>query len=128
MFLIENFTPIIPTTSKNLAGTLGLAHQWWIGQGVSAWRLDLPGNDRFIFNGFNGVGAAVSPAPALYDMDFIKRYGGDAQLQYYWTNEIFTNVNFGFQKAWGFNTGADASLGALAAFPNGFVYANPEWL
>ena len=46
LFLIENFTPIIPTVTKSLAGTLGLAHQWWIGQGVSAWRLDLPGNDR----------------------------------------------------------------------------------
>ena len=55
LFLIENFTPIIPTTTKSLAGTMSLAHQWWIGQGVSAWRLDLPGNDRFYnFNGTFG--------------------------------------------------------------------------
>ena len=47
--MIENFAPIIPTTSKSLAGTMSLAHQWWIGQGVSAWRLDLPGNDRFYY-------------------------------------------------------------------------------
>ena len=42
LVMIENFAPIIPTTSKSLAGTMSLAHQWWIGQGVSAWRLDLP--------------------------------------------------------------------------------------
>ena len=52
LVMIENFTPIIPTTSKSLAGTMSLAHQWWIGQGVSAWRLDLPANDRYYtYNG-----------------------------------------------------------------------------
>jgi hypothetical protein len=116
LFLLENFTPIIPTVSKDLAGTLGLAHQWWVGQGVSAWRLDLPGNDRFYaFNG-NVNNNAATPG---YDMSFIKRYGGWAQLQYYWTNEIFTNANFGFEKAFGFNNARDVSA------PGGFSYANP---
>ena len=48
LFLVENVTPIIPTTSKSLAGTLTLADQFWIGKGVSPWRLDLPGNDRYL--------------------------------------------------------------------------------
>ncbi len=58
-------------------------------------------------------------------MTFIKRYGGWAQLQYYWTNEIYTNINFGFEKAFGFNNQRDASLAALIPTSNGFVYANP---
>lgn len=117
LFLIENFTPIIPTTSKNLAGTLALAHQWWIGQGVSAWRIDLPGSDRFYaFNGLNGPVAGVDNS---YDMSFVKRYGGWASLQYYWINEIFTNINFGFSKAFGFNTARNVSA------PGQFFYANP---
>jgi hypothetical protein len=113
--LIENFTPVIPTVSKQLAGTMGLAQQWWIGQGVSAWRLDLPGSDRYYtFNGNNGIAGGAS-----YNLNFMKRYGGWVQLQYYFTNEIYTNVNFGFEKAFGFNNGRDISA------PGGFVYANP---
>lgn len=102
LFLIENFTPIIPTVSKSLAGTLGLAHQWWIGQGVSAWRLDLPGADRY-YTFSNAVNPGAANSNLNYDMHFIKRFGGWAQLQYYWTNEIYTNLNFGFEKAFGFN-------------------------
>ncbi len=122
LVLIENFTPIIPTTTKSLAGTLGLGHQWWIGQGVSAWRLDLPGSDRFYtFRGFEAV-----PGNFNYNLNFVKRYGGHAQLQYYWTEEIYTNINFGFQKAWGINQQRDAFLAAaMAGNPAGFVYANP---
>ncbi|MGQ9919994.1 MAG: hypothetical protein ACUVRZ_01560 [Desulfobacca sp.] len=118
--LIENFTPIIPTTTKSLAGTLGLAHQWWIGQGVSAWRLDHAANDRYYtFKNFDG-------ANFNYNLRFIKRYGGYAQLQYYWTEEIYTNLNFGFEKAWGITQQRDAFLaGNMAGNPAGYVYANP---
>ncbi|MBM4286619.1 MAG: hypothetical protein FJ135_00470 [Deltaproteobacteria bacterium] len=116
LFLIENFTPIIPTVTQNLAGSLGLAHQWWVGQGLSAWRLDMPGADRY----FNFAQLTPGVANSFdYDMTFIKRYGGWAQLQYYFTNEIFTNVNFGFEKAFGF----DGSRNIAA--PGGFNYANP---
>jgi hypothetical protein len=121
LFLIENFTPIIPTTTKSLAGTLGLAHQWWIGNGVSAWRLDLPGSDRYYqFNGNNAAGLAS------YDQKFIKRFGGWAQLQYYFTEAIYTNVNFGFEKAFGFSPGSDANLVNAAFNPKGFAYGNPN--
>jgi hypothetical protein len=117
LVILENFAPIIPTTSKNISGTMAFSHQWWVGQGVSAWRLDLPANDRYWgFNGFNGPAGIRS-----YDYDFIKRWGGNAQLQYYWTNEIFTNVNFGFQKAFGFGPGTDAAL-VNAANLKGSVY------
>lgn len=122
LVLLENFTPIIPTTTKSLAGTLGLAHQWWIGQGVSAWRIDLPGSDRFYtFKHFDPVTATVD-----YNLNFVKRYGGYAQLQYYWTEEIYTNLNFGFEKAWGITQQRDAFLAAaMAGNPAGYVYANP---
>jgi len=123
--LIENFLPIIPTRSKSLAGTMSLAHQWWIGQGVSAWRLDLPANDRFYT--WNGAGNNTAANPLSYTQQFIKRYGGWAQLQYYWTEEIYTNLNFGFEKAFGFNgMQRNNFLPGLAAFAGqpGFVYLN----
>ncbi len=126
LILIENFTPIIPTTTKNLAGTLGLAHQWWVGQGVSAWRIDLPGSDRFYaFSGFNAGQSTAVTRVFDYNLNFIKRYGGWVQLQYYWTNEIFTNLNFGFEKAFGFNQQRDDFLRINMPNSAGFVYANP---
>ena len=96
---IENVLPIIPTHSKSLAGTLTLAHQWFIGRGLSAWRLDLPANDRYYTfnNPINGGGLLE------YKLNLIQRYGGWAQLQYYWTEEIYTNINAGFEKAWGWH-------------------------
>lgn len=121
LVLIENFTPILTTTTKSLAGTLGLAHQWWIGQGVSAWRIDLPSTDRFYtFSGFD-----PNTNRTFYKMQFVKRYGGYAQLQYYWTNEIYTNLNFGFEKAWGITQARDRFLAGLAGNPAGYVYGNP---
>jgi hypothetical protein len=122
LFLIENFTPIIPTVTKNLAGSLGLAHQWWVGQGVSAWRLDMPGSDRYYR--FENLTPGVANS-FDYSFTYIKRYGGWAQLQYYWTNEIYTNVNFGFEKAFGFQNGRDSSLAALIPTSGGSIYANP---
>jgi hypothetical protein len=98
LFLIENVTPIIPTTTKSLAGTLTLADQFWIGKGVSAWRLDLPGNDRYLnFSNFSDNGQLN------YNLNFIQRFGGWAELQYYWTEEIYTNINGGFEQAMGFS-------------------------
>jgi hypothetical protein len=119
LFLIENFVPIIPTASKSLAGTMSFAHQWWVGQGVSAWRLDLPANDRFYrYNGGNA-------AQFNYDMSFIKRFGGWGQLQYYWTEEIYTNLNAGFQQAFSFNNYQDLGLRNFLPVTNGNIYANP---
>ena len=114
LFLLENFAPIIPTVSKNLAGSLSLAHQWWIGQGVAAWRLALPGNDRF-YN-FAALGGGTN---FNYNMSLLKMYGGYLQLQYYWTEPIYTNINFGFSKSFGFNQ-ARSNVA-----PGGFFYANP---
>lgn len=124
LFLIENFTPIIPTVSKSLAGTLSFAHQWWVGQGVSAWRLDLPGSDRYYRYG-NPTTGVVAGFSFDYDQTFIKRFGGWGQLQYYWTNEIFTNVNAGFMQAFDFNNYFDQSLFNLNATTRGNIYANP---
>ncbi len=124
--LIENFTPIIPTTTKSLAGTMSLAQQWWIGQGVSAWRADLPANDRYYT--YNG-GANVAGNPLSYTQSFIKRYGGWLQLQYYWTEEIYTNINGGFEQAFGFTGNKTNNFLATAAGTGftgqpGFVYLN----
>ncbi len=80
LFLIENFTPIIPTVTKNLAGSLALAQQWWIGQGVSAWRLDLPGSDRYYqFTGlYCGCGKQLRLQYDLYQT--VRRLGPIAVL------------------------------------------------
>jgi hypothetical protein len=123
LFTIENFLPIIPTTSKNLAGTLSFVHQWWVGQGVSAWRLNLPANDRYYL--LSGGGLAL--AGLTYDQNFMKMYGGWAQLQYYWKEDIYTNVNFGFEKAFGFNgRNRNSTLAAILPVSSGYVYANPN--
>jgi hypothetical protein len=120
LFLIENFVPIIPTNTKSLAGTMSFAHQWWVGQGVSAWRLDLPGSDRYYRF------ASLAGANLNYDLTFIKRFGGWAQLQYYWTNEIFTNVNAGFMQAFDYKNYVDAALQGSGLLNNlGYVYGNP---
>ena len=100
---------------------MSFAHQWWIGQGVSAWRLDLPGNDRLL--SFNG--GVLCAAPCNYDMTFIKRFGGWGQLQYYWTEEIYTNLNAGFDKALGFNHGHGCLFAVLEYFRTALHYANP---
>jgi hypothetical protein len=114
LFIVDNFVPIIPTTTKSLAGTLSFTHQWWVGQGVSAWRLDMPGSDRFYR--FDGLAGGTNN----YDMSFIKRWGGWGQLQYYWTEQIYTNLNGGIEKA--FNFGAGGNNFAALGFHN---YANP---
>jgi hypothetical protein len=125
LLLIENFVPIIPTTTKSLSGTMSFAHQWWVGQGVSAWRLDLPGSDRNYQ--WSGVSATSN---FNYDLNFIKRFGGWGQLQYYWTEEIYTNLNAGFMQAFNYNFYKDQALagflpGGFAANANVFNYANP---
>ena len=72
---------------------------------------------------------SVNATSPNYDMTFIKRYGGWAQLQYYWKEEIYTNLNFGFENAFGgFNQATNASLtnlGGIFAGQPGFAYANP---
>ena len=42
------------------------------------------------------------------------------QLQYYWTDEIYTNLTFGFKKAFGFNNARNISA------PGGFFYGGPN--
>jgi hypothetical protein len=122
LFLVENVTPIVPTTSKSLAGTLTLADQFWIGKGVSPWRLDLPGNDRYLnFSSPTNNGAQLE-----YNLNFIQRYGGWVQLQYYWTDQIFTNINGGFEQAMGFSgNGLSSYLNNLyRGTQPGFTYLN----
>ena len=125
MFLIENVTPIIPTTTKSLAGTLTLADQFWIGKGVSAWRLDLPGNDRYLnFSSPTNGGTQLE-----YNLNFIQRFGGWVQLQYYWTEQIYTNINGGFEQAFGF-TGYDRSSfvqGFFRGTQPGFTIFERHW-
>jgi hypothetical protein len=120
LFLVENFVPVIPTVSKSLAGTMSFAHQWWVGQGVSAWRLDLPGSDRYY-----RYGSINNAANFNYDMTFVKRFGGWGQLQYYWTNEIFTNVNAGFMQAFDFNNYLDRGLFNTNATTGGNIFGVP---
>ena len=100
--LIEAFIPVIPTYTKNLAGTMSLATQWWIGQGVSAWRIDLPAaGDRYL----------VADAAVNNRLYFTKRWGGFVQANYYLTNQWYLNAIFGIQKGFGFDTNYVARAG-----------------
>lgn len=101
--LMEAFIPVIPTYGKDLAGTAAIATQWWIGQGVSAWRIDLPGaGDRYlVFDNPTGLNR-------LY---FTKRWGGFVQANYYFTNQWYLNAIFGMQKGFGFDTNYVARAG-----------------
>jgi hypothetical protein len=84
------FIPVITTTSANLAGTASLLTQWAIGQGqffvVGTWRAD----DMYLH--FNGTNWVRQLTPAVR---------GFVQGQYYFTNEWFMNVCWGFVRTYG---------------------------
>lgn len=140
------FLPILPTYSKNLAGTASLSGQLYVGQGLEAFGEDNgQGNSFFRFRGISGfpggpgltaAGAATPAAAAVaeyYDLELTKKYGGYVQGQYYFNNEWFMNVVWGFSRVFGIPEGRNsnlatannnlAGLGAAGISP-GYVYAS----
>jgi hypothetical protein len=96
------FVPIIPTRTANLAGTMSLTTQWFVGQGVSAFGLGGDADNSFYKwsrpLGFNAQGI---PTGGIYDATLQNRYGGYIQGQYYFTNQWYLTAAYGMSKAFG---------------------------
>ncbi len=114
------FLPVLPTHSQNLKGTASVSAQYYIGAGLEAFgEAPAAGNSFFRFRGL------APGAVPFFALDLTRRFGGYLQGQYYFTNEWFVNLAWGFSKAYGIPRGRE---GALAAFNGGtspgFVYAS----
>jgi hypothetical protein len=103
------FIPILPTYSQNLAGTMSLLTQWYIGRGLAGVKADAPINDRFWR--YTGFGTGAAGDPFQFDIDLVKRYGGFVQLQYYFNNEWYMNFVWGFNKAFGVENSTNTVAG-----------------
>ena len=84
------FIPVIPTYSANLAGTASLTAQWYVGKGVNA----------FGFAGDNGLFRYIGTAGGVnfYDQELECKFGGYMQGQYWFTNQWYLNVAWGFSR------------------------------
>jgi hypothetical protein len=89
------FLPLIPTYTKNLAGTASLLAQWYVGAGLDGWIEDMPNNASYL------VGQFYDPVlnRVVCDRTLMKRFGGFVQLQYYFTNEWYLNAVYGLSRA-----------------------------
>jgi len=104
------FVPVITTSSANLAGTASLLTQWAVGQGqgfvLGTWLTD----DMYLH--YNGTQWERNLTPA---------FRGFVQGQYYFTNEWFLNVYWGFVRNFGINMQRESPGGpfsnAFAAVP-----------
>jgi len=116
-FQFNFFVPVIPTYTQNLANTMSLLFNGWIGQGMSTYRNDLPNQDRYLtFIGTNTTGTD------MYDMDLVKRWGGFVQAQYYFTNQWYANVAYGRNEAFGV-TRSTNNICVTANNPQGYKAA-----
>jgi hypothetical protein len=91
------FFPIIPTYTKELARTLSLTTQWYVGAGMDSVNEDVPASASYI-NRFSGINAG--------NRELLKRFGGFAQLQYYFTGSWYLNAVYGMSRAFGVNLGS----------------------
>jgi len=106
MAMANVFIPVIPTHSANLAGTMSLSAQWYIGQGLGAFGEGLGnGGGQSTFAEFTATNVAqFGNTFALtnnYKQKLYSQYGGYVSAQYYFTNQWFTNVTWGMSKIYG---------------------------
>jgi len=103
------FVPIIPTYSKNLARTLSLLTQWYLGAGLDFVAEDLPQNSSYLnFQSLDGQ-------TFVGNRTLMQKYGGFVQLQYYFTNEWFLNSVWTMQKAFGVDLDSWSGFGLTPA-------------
>lgn len=93
------FIPVIPTTTKDLSGTASLLTQWFVGAGLDGFFEDFPGTASYLVSG-GGTGANFANR-FLGNRELMKRFGGYVQAQYYFTNQIFMNLVYGMNRAYG---------------------------
>jgi hypothetical protein len=103
------FIPICTTSSANLAGTASLLTQWAVGQGqgfvLGSWLTD----DMYLhYNGTN------------YERVLTPNFRGFVQAQYYFTNEWFLNVAWGYMRNYGLSFQRETPGGP---FSNAFAAA-----
>ena len=124
------FIPVLVTHTDNLANTASISIQGQIGQGFSFFgngadadnsffKYDAPGfasNNKFNPN---------SEVPVInYTRHLTPKYGGYIQGQYYFTNEVYASVVYGFDKSYGVSNDKNGALQFLdPSNPNGFTYA-----
>lgn len=111
------FIPVIPTHSANLAGTMSLMTQWYIGQGLGAFGFTNTASEVFRFAGVNGLGVTI------FDVDLQERFGGYLQAQYYFTNQWYLTGAWSMSKAIGVGYN-DQDPFAVNAVTNPLGYAN----
>jgi hypothetical protein len=128
------FIPVLVTHNNNLAGTASLTVQAHIGQGFSFFGNGADGDNSFFkydSPAFVGL-ATVNPASPFnfvnvlnYRRHLTPKYGGYLQGQYYFTNQWYMSVVYGFDKAYG--VGQDRNgflpLTGLINNPEGYTYA-----
>jgi hypothetical protein len=109
--------PVIPTTTKSLAGTCMLSAQAYFGQG-----LDFIGND--IFNSFISTTGVLQIVPGVvfpvaFERQLAKTVGGYVQANYYFNNQWFMNAAIGWATVYGINgydAGGDQIFRAISGF------------
>ncbi|MDD3582252.1 MAG: hypothetical protein PHW74_14710 [Desulfobacca sp.] len=114
-WLVEGslFIPIIPTYTENLAGTLSLLTQWFVGAGMDTWLEDGANESTYlVWQRFNAVTGFNE-----YDRELQRRWGGFAQLTYYFTNQWFLNAVYGINRAYGISNERDINA------PGGYKFA-----
>jgi hypothetical protein len=121
------FIPVLVTHNNNLAGTASLTIQAHIGQGFSFFGEGTDGDNSFFkydspINTVNVGGAAVEWVG--YRRHLTPKYGGYLQGQYYFTNQWYASVVYGFDKSYGISQERNAFLSTLdTANIQGYTYA-----
>jgi hypothetical protein len=123
------FVPILATHTQNLAGTASLLTQWWVGQGLDSFFEDLPNDTTYMRMqqqvSFNGVGGTFK----YCDRQYMRRFGGFIQLQYYFTNQWYVSGVWAINRAYGVDRDTwlgerNVTTGANLADP---IRTNQHW-
>jgi len=88
------FIPVIPTYSNNLAGTASFTAQWYVGRGCNAFGFT---GDNGLFK-YIGTGVLAAATTNFYDQELMQKFGGYLQGQYWFTNQWYFNVAWGFSR------------------------------
>jgi len=94
------FIPVIPTHTDNLAGTMHLIVQPWVGADVDAFGFTGDSTNVFKYNNNTFGGNHMQ-----FNEEALERWGILGELQYYFTNQWYLNTAYGFSKVLGFSDG-----------------------
>ncbi len=94
------FIPVIPTHSDNLAGTMHIILQPWVGQDVYAFGFFGDTTNVFKYNNNTFGGSRLQ-----FNQEELKRWGGMVEAQYYFDNQWYLNVAYGKSAVMGIGSG-----------------------